>query len=150
AAERAGWETRLSPKPSDSAQVATGRGIALVQRPGAQGRPNTYVAMVAEVTVDRSSGAVALKRAVIADGCGRIINPDGLRNQIEGNIIQTTSRALKEELTFDPANVTSTDWENYPILTFKDVPQIDMVLIDRPDLPASGAGEPSSCPVTGA
>ncbi len=151
AAERAGWDTRPGPKPADGARIATGRGIAVVQRPAAPApAPQTLVAMVAEVTVDRETGAVALKRAVVAHDCGLIINPDGLRNQIEGNVIQTTSRTLKEEVTFDSGNITSLDWESYPILTFKEVPQIDIVLIDRPDLPASGAGEPSACPVTAA
>jgi len=150
AVQRAGWDTRVSPKARDSDSVASGRGVALVQRPGAPGRPNTYVAMVADVDVDRESGSVVVKRAVVAHDCGLIINPDGLRNQIEGNIVQTLSRTMKEELKFDRANVTSVDWEAYPILTFKEVPQIDIVLIDRPDQPASGAGEPSSCPVTAA
>src|SRR5207253_5538835 len=128
--------SRPSPKPQDSATVATGHGVAVVQR----GR--TRVAMIAEVEVNRETGAIAFKRAVVAHDCGLIINPDGLRNQIEGNIIQTASRALKEELAFDASNVTSLDWATYPILTFKEIPQIDIVLIDRPDIPASGAGEP--------
>jgi nicotinate dehydrogenase subunit B len=149
-AERAGWETRISPKAPDSARVATGRGLALIQRPGTPDRPNTYVAMTADVEVDRESGAVSVKRIVVAHDCGLIINPDGLRNQIEGNVIQTLSRTLKEELKFDQQNVTSIDWDRYPILTFKEVPQIDIVLIDRPSLPASGAGEPAACPVTAA
>jgi nicotinate dehydrogenase subunit B len=148
AVERAGWDTRTSPKAPGTARVATGRGIALIQRPGTPDRPNTYVAMTADVEVDRESGAVTVKRIVVAHDCGLIINPDGLRNQIEGNIVQTLSRALKEELKFDQRNVTSIDWDAYPILSFKEVPEIDIVLINRSDLPASGAGEPASCPVT--
>jgi CO/xanthine dehydrogenase Mo-binding subunit len=148
--DRAGWDARPSPKPAPTGQIATGRGLALVQRPGAPDRPNTYVAMVAEIELNRDTGAVRVTKATVAHDCGLIINPDGLRNQIEGNVIQTLSRTLKEELQFDASNVTSIDWDHYPILTFKDVPQIDIVLLDRPDLPASGAGEPSSCPVTAA
>ena len=71
-------------------------------------------------------------RFYIAHDCGQIINPDGLRNQLEGNVIQTVSRTLKEELKFDRSTVTSLDWESYPILTFPEVPEI----VDRPDRPA--------------
>ena len=80
----------------------------------------------------------------MAHDCGLIINPDGLKNQIEGNVIQSLSRALKEEVRFDEAGVTSTDWQSYPILTFSEVPEVDVVLLNRPDQPATGAGEPST------
>jgi CO/xanthine dehydrogenase Mo-binding subunit len=73
-----------------------------------------------------------------------ILNPDGLRNQIEGNVLQALSRALYEEVTFDEAHITSVDWESYPILKFSDVPEVDVVLINRPDQPAVGAGEPAT------
>jgi nicotinate dehydrogenase subunit B len=150
AAERASWEARPSPKHDlGAARMATGRGIALVQRPGGSG-PNTFVAMVAEVEVDRQTGEVRVQRFVVAHDCGLIVNPDGVRNQVEGNIIQTTSRTLFEELEWDARNVTSVDWRSYPILTFANVPDIDIVLIDRPELPASGVGEPASCPVAAA
>ena len=76
--------------------------------------------------------------------CGLIINPDGLKNQIEGNVIQSLSRALKEEVTFDSAQVTSVDWQSYPILTFSEMPEIEIVLINRLDQPAVGAGEPAT------
>jgi CO/xanthine dehydrogenase Mo-binding subunit len=82
-------------------------------------------------------------RVVIAQDCGLIINPDGVKNQIEGNVIQSLSRALKEEVKFDEYRVTSIDWETYPILKFSEVPEIDIVLIDRPDQPSLGAGEPA-------
>ncbi|HZT09160.1 MAG TPA: molybdopterin cofactor-binding domain-containing protein [Chloroflexota bacterium] len=143
AAERARWEPRSVPQANVDG-TARGRGVALALR----GR--TYVAMIADVRVDRSSGAVRVERATVAHDCGQIINPDGVRNQIEGNVIQTTSRALKEELHFDQANVTSVDWVSYPILTFSEVPDVDIVLIDHPELPPSGVGEPASCPVTAA
>ncbi|MGA9755524.1 MAG: hypothetical protein WBV23_10325, partial [Desulfobaccales bacterium] len=73
-----------------------------------------------------------------------IINPDGLKNQIEGNTIQSLSRALKEEVQFDELRIKSVDWDTYPILTFSEVPEVEIVLINRPDLPAVGAGEPST------
>jgi nicotinate dehydrogenase subunit B len=73
-----------------------------------------------------------------------IINPDGVKNQIEGNVIQSLSRALKEEVQFDEMRITSVDWGTYPILTFSEVPEIEIVLMDRPDQPALGAGEPAT------
>jgi CO/xanthine dehydrogenase Mo-binding subunit len=142
AAERAGWEARPSPRhDGGETSPAEGRGIALVQRSG------TYVAMVVEVAVDVQNGAVRLQRAVVAHDCGLIINPDGVVNQVEGNVIQTASRVLKEEARFDRSNVTSVDWASYPILTFAEVPEIEVVLIDRPDVAATGSGEAASCPV---
>ncbi len=74
---------------------------------------------MAEVEVNRKTGEIAVKKFYVAHDCGQIINPDGLRNQIDGNVIQTVSRTLKEELTFDRSKVTSLDWASYPILTFR-------------------------------
>lgn len=102
------------------------------------------VTSIARVQVDTGSGAVRVKRIVVAHDCGLIINPDGLKNQIEGNTIQSLSRALKEEVQFDEMHIKSIDWDTYPILTFSEVPQVEIVLINRPDLPAVGAGEPST------
>lgn len=82
----------------------------------------------------------------VAHDCGLIVNPDGLTNQIEGNVIQGISRALKEEVTHDCHAVTSLDWSSYPILTFPEVPAIVVSLIDRPHEPAWGAGEVALCP----
>ena len=85
-----------------------------------------------------------------AHDCGLIINPDGLKNQIEGNVIQGISRALKEEVSFDQTQVTSLNWATYPILTFAEVPTIELALINRPEEPPWGAGEPAICPVAAA
>ncbi len=90
-----------------------------------------------------ATGVVRVPRVVIAHDCGLIINPDGVKNQIEGNVIQSLSRALKEEVKFDEYRVTSIDWETYPILKFSEVPEIDIVLLNRPEQPALGAGEPA-------
>ena len=76
--------------------------------------------------------------------CGQIINPDGLKNQIEGNVVQTVSRTLVEELKFNRSTVTSIDWVSYPILTFPNVPEVIIELIDRPNEKPWGAGEPSA------
>ena len=102
------------------------------------------VACIAHVQVDTASGAVRVKRMVVAHDCGLIINPDGLKNQIEGNVIQSLSRTLKEEVMFDEWRIKSVDWDSYPILTFSEVPEVEIVLINRPDQPALGAGEPAT------
>ncbi|MBV8638505.1 MAG: xanthine dehydrogenase family protein molybdopterin-binding subunit, partial [Candidatus Eremiobacteraeota bacterium] len=104
----------------------------------------TYVAAIADVVVDRSSGKVRVEKVSIAHDCGQIINPDGVKNQIEGNVIQTVSRTLLEELKFSRSAVTSLDWGTYPILRFPDVPDVAIDLIDRPDEPPWGAGEPTA------
>ena len=105
---------------------------------------------MAEVEVDPSNGNVRVTRVVVGHDCGLIINPDGLNNQIEGNVIQGIGRALKEEVTWDDHQVTSLDWSGYRILTFAEVPAIETVLIDRPEEDALGAGEPAICPVVAA
>ncbi|HET6595783.1 MAG TPA: molybdopterin cofactor-binding domain-containing protein [Anaerolineales bacterium] len=139
AAEKADWESRPSPRTSESA-LADGRGVAFARYENDQ----AIVACVAEVQVERDTGVVRVKRLVVAHDCGLIINPDGVRNQIEGNLIQSLSRALKEEVEFDETRITSVDWGTYPILTFSEVPAIEILLIDRPDQPALGAGEPAT------
>ncbi len=139
AARKANWESRPSPR-KDTQQVAEGRGVAFARYENDQ----AIVACIAEVQVERASGIVRVKRIVVAHDCGLIINPDGVRNQIEGNVIQSLSRALKEEVKFDQMRITSIDWETYPILTFSETPEIEIVLINRPDQPAVGAGEPST------
>jgi len=106
---------------------------------------------VAEVEVHPSTGQVWAKRFVVAHDCGLIINPDGLKRTIEGNIIQALSRALREEVQFDRNNVTSIDWNTYPIALTTDAPEaIDVVLINRPEVAPTGAGEPSTRQVAAA
>jgi CO/xanthine dehydrogenase Mo-binding subunit len=140
AAQKAGWDTRPSPKkPASSGDIATGRGIGLSTRNG------TYVGTVAEVEVNRKTGAVRVTRFVCAHDCGLIINPEALRTTIEANLMQSLGRTLKEEVTFDRSNVTSVDWITYPVTRASDVPErVEVVLINHPELPSSGAGEPSS------
>jgi nicotinate dehydrogenase subunit B len=139
-AERAGWQRRPSPGQPPRAGMVTGRGIAFSQYENTE----AYVAAIAEVTVDTALGLVRVERIVIAHDCGLVINPDGVRNQVEGNVLQSLSRALKEEVCFDETRIKSVDWLTYPILTFSEVPAIEVILINRPDLPALGAGEPAS------
>jgi CO/xanthine dehydrogenase Mo-binding subunit len=140
------WEKRPSPKRGASGDVLTGRGVSYVKYE----LYRTYVAAIAEVEVKRSTGAIRVTRFFVAHDCGQIINPDGLKNQIEGNIIQTVSRTLIEDLKFDRSAVTSVDWATYPILTFPEVPEIIMELIDRPNEKPWGAGEPSAAVVPSA
>jgi CO/xanthine dehydrogenase Mo-binding subunit len=97
-----------------------------------------------------SSGNIQVRRATCAHDCGLIVNPDGLRNQVEGCIVQTLSRALHEEVTFDRSHVTSIDWVTYPILRFPEAPALDVILIDRPNEPLLGAGEAATAPVAAA
>jgi len=144
ATKKAGWQERPSPATASSRSKATGRGVAL------SSRANTICSAVAEVEVDKSSGNVTVKRVTMSHDCGLIINPDGLKNQIEGNVIQGTSRALLEEVTFDANGITSLDWKSYPIIRFPDVPEVEIVLINRPEMPALGGGEPSSAPLAAA
>jgi len=146
AAQRARWQPRPSPKRRDSGARATGRGVSYVKYENAR----TYVAAISEVEVDRRSGAIRVARVIVAQDCGQIINPDGVRNQIEGNVIQTVSRTLKEELKWDRSRVTSLDWRTYPILTFPEVPDVEIELIDRPTEPPWGVGEPSAAVIPSA
>jgi len=141
-AERAGWDRRASPKANGgTGDIVTGRGVAFGTRRG------TYVATVAEVEVNRRTGAVRVRRLVCAHDCGLIINPDGLRGTIEANLIQSMSRSLKEEVMFNRDTVTSVDWQTYPVARSLDIPeQVDIVLLNHPELPAAGAGEPASRP----
>ena len=147
-AKRANWQPRPAPAPTpaptSTGNIARGRGVAV------SARSNSVVAVIAEVEVEKSTGDVTVKRVVVAHDCGLIINPDGLKNQIEGNVIQGTSRALLEEVRFDSTGIKSLDWSSYPILRYEKIPQIDIELIDRPEMPALGGGEPSIGPVPAA
>lgn len=144
-ARLAGWERQGAPGQGGGA-IAAGRGLAYVKYELVR----TYVGAVADVEVDRQTGAIRVKRFFVVQDCGQIINPDGVRNQIEGNVVQTVSRTLKERVTFDRSRVTSLDWESYPILTFPEVPEVHIDLIDRPEEKPWGAGEPSAAVIPAA
>jgi nicotinate dehydrogenase subunit B len=109
-----------------------------------------YVAMAMEVAVEPATGVIHVRRVTCAHDCGLIINPDALRNQVEGLIVQTLSRTLHEEVRFDRSRVTSVDWMTYPILRLSELPAIEVALINRPELPLLGAGEAAAAPVGGA
>jgi CO/xanthine dehydrogenase Mo-binding subunit len=144
AAKQAPWKERPSPAPASAGPKVTGRGVAVANR------ANTITAAVAEVEVDKTTGKVTVKKVTLAHDCGLIVNPDGLKNQIEGNIIQGVSRTLLEQVQFDATGIKNLDWASHPIITFADIPAIDIVLINRPEMGPLGGGEPSISPVPGA
>jgi CO/xanthine dehydrogenase Mo-binding subunit len=139
-AQKAAWA------PGAKSDGTHGRGLAFCRYETTK----SWVALVADISVDRNSGDVRVLRVACAVDAGQIINPDGLKNQIEGGIIQGTSWTLKEQVKFDRQQITSRDWAGYPILTFEEVPEVDVVLIDHPELPPLGAGEASQGPISAA
>jgi nicotinate dehydrogenase subunit B len=141
AAEKADWG---KDKPAD--RESFGRAVAFARYKNRAG----YVAVVVELTVDRTSGHIQLERAVIAADSGQIVNPDGLSNQLEGGFVQAASMTLREQVKWDREIVTSVDWESYPILRFADAPVMETVLINRPGGPFLGSGEMSTGPTPAA
>jgi nicotinate dehydrogenase subunit B len=139
------WQPR-GLRPRDSGPSLRGRGVSYAKYELVR----TYVGIVADVTVDRRTGAVRVDRLFVVHDCGQIINPDGLRNQIEGNVVQTVSRTLIEQLTFSRSAVTSLNWGSYPILEFPEVPEVLIELINRPSEVPWGAGEPTTSVVPSA
>jgi CO/xanthine dehydrogenase Mo-binding subunit len=135
AADAAGW--------GSGTPDGTGRGIGLARYKGR----GAYCAVVAEVAAETG---IRVRRLTIAVDVGRVINPEGVRMQLEGGAIQATSWTLKERVRFDRRRITSEDWESYPILRFSEVPEVTVHLLDRPDLPAVGAGEAAQGPTSGA
>lgn len=137
-AEKARWTGRPNPN-RGKGDVMVGRGLSYTERNG------SIVAVIAEVEVERSTGRVWGRKFWCAHDCGQIINPGSMQNVIEGNIVQALSRTLFEEVRFSRDRVLSADWDTYPILEMKDAPEsVEVVLIDRPELPPTGAGEPST------
>lgn len=145
-ARLANWQTRPSPQRDRSGDILRGRGVTYVKYELVR----TYVAAVAEVEVNRRSGEIRVTRFFCTHDCGQMINPDGVKAQVEGNIIHTLSRTLKEELTFDRGTVTSRDWASYQVITFPEVPEMVIELIDRPTERPWGAGEPAAAIVPSA
>jgi CO/xanthine dehydrogenase Mo-binding subunit len=141
AAKAANWEQRPSPRPNrQRTGKVTGRGVSCVCYEG----DNGYVAMVAEVAVDQDTGRIQVTRLVVAQDCGPISNPDGMRNQIEGGALQGMSRALGEEVTWDDRKITSIDWRSYRTLPLGFAPPVvDIVLLNQTDVEACGSGETS-------
>ena len=152
AAEKYGWQPRPGPNPNrGTGDILTGRGVAYAYR------NQTVIAQIAEVEVNRKTGRVWVKRAVVGHDCGLVINPEALRRTIDGATQHGISRAIYEEVAFDTEKVLSRDWVTHPTLTHMDAPaQIDVVLVNgdpnpnRPDLPHYGAGEAAMKPMIAA
>jgi CO/xanthine dehydrogenase Mo-binding subunit len=151
AAEKYGWDPRPSPKPRDTGDILTGRGVAYAFR------GQTIAAEIAEVEVNRKTGHVWVKRLVCAHDCGLVVNPEALRHTVECAMLHSVSRTLHEEVQFDTEKVIGVDWNSSPTLTHADAPaRIDVVLVNgdpnphRPDLPPYGAGETACKPMLAA
>jgi CO/xanthine dehydrogenase Mo-binding subunit len=147
AAKAAGWQPRVSGTAvKRSSNILTGRGIAFAER------GPTVIAIVAEVEVNRKTGKVWLRRAVVGADAGLVINPEGFKLVMEGNIVHTASRTLKEELRFSPSKVDSVSWETYPIMNASEVPErIDVVMVNNaPGFAPGAAGEPPTRPTPAA
>jgi CO/xanthine dehydrogenase Mo-binding subunit len=140
AAEKFGW-TSWQPKPG------RGRGFAFARYKNHA----CYVALAVEVEVSRDTGAVRLVRANVGIDSGEIINPDGIRNQTEGGVLQSASWTLYEGVTFDRTRITSVDWQTYPIMRFGGVPDsVEVDIIPRPGEPFLGTGEGTQGPTSAA
>jgi nicotinate dehydrogenase subunit B len=150
-AGKANWQPRnvaLKEDNDPDSEIARGRGFAYARYVHSKfpGFGAAWAAWVADVEVNRKSGEMAVTRVVVGQDTGTMVNPDGVRHQIHGNVIQATSRALKERVTFGENAVTSQEWGAYPILTFREVPVIEVVMMPRHGEPPMGTGESASLP----
>ena len=139
-AEDAQWNIDASSKTNK------GRGVAFARYKNTA----SYLAIIVIVQVDQSSGQVHVEQVYAAVDAGQVINPDGLRNQIEGGIVQSISWALHEKVTFNDHEITSRDWASYPILTFSEVPDVSVQILDRPQEKTLGVGEAAQGPTVAA
>lgn len=148
-ARRAEWEPQTThPSPDPAQKLLHGRGVAyaLYVHGPFPGKPAAWSAWVADVCVDRQTGQIELTRVVVGQDSGMMINPAGVQHQIHGNIIQSISRTLREEVTFDGNGVASKDWGGYPLISFPEVPEIDVLMLEQQDKPPLGVGESASVP----
>lgn len=149
-AKRAGWQAGASGsrgKPDEDGMLH-GRGVAYARYVHSKfpGFGAAWAAWVIDLCVDAATGRIRVTRIVVGQDTGMIVNPDGVRHQIHGNVNQTLSRCLLEKVDFDAAGVASREWGGYPIIGFKDLPDIDVLLMPRQDEPPMGAGESASVP----
>jgi nicotinate dehydrogenase subunit B len=148
-AKRADWSPRpVWKQPVAEGDIVRGRGFAyaLYVHGPFPGKPAAWSAWIADVAVNKATGDVSVTRVVAGQDSGLMINPDGVRHQIQGNVIQSTGRALMEEVSFDRNSVTSREWGAYPIIKFPDIPKIDVLMLPRQDQPPMGVGESASVP----
>lgn len=148
-AERAGWKPRpVREDKQAEGDIVRGRGFAyaLYVHSKFPGYGAAWSAWIADVAVNKATGDVSVTRVVAGQDSGLMINPDGVRHQIHGNVIQSTSRALMEEVSFDRTSVTAREWGAYPIIKFPELPKIDVLMLPRQDQPPLGVGESASVP----
>ncbi|VVP02364.1 Nicotinate dehydrogenase subunit B [Pseudomonas fluorescens] len=148
-AARAEWTPRTQPMQiPEQDNILRGRGFAYARYIHSKfpGFGAAWAAWVADVAVDKRSGEVSVTRVVIGHDAGMMINPAGVQHQIHGNVIQSTSRVLKERVTFEESAVASKEWGGYPILTFPQVPEIDVLMMPRQNEAPMGAGESAAVP----
>jgi nicotinate dehydrogenase subunit B len=148
-AKRADWTPRpVRQEPVAEGDIVRGRGFAyaLYVHSKFPGYGAAWSAWITDVAVNKATGDVSVTRVVAGQDSGLMINPDGVRHQIHGNVIQSTSRALMEEVSFDRASVVSREWGAYPIIKFPDIPKIDVLMLPRQDQPPLGVGESASVP----
>ena len=148
-AERAGWTPRpVRKEPEADGDILRGRGFAyaLYVHSKFPGYGAAWSAWIADVAVNKATGDVSVTRVVAGQDSGLMINPEGVRHQIEGNVIQSTSRALMEEVSFERGAVTAREWGAYPIIKFPELPKIDVLMLPRQDQPPLGVGESASVP----
>ncbi|WP_249975540.1 xanthine dehydrogenase family protein molybdopterin-binding subunit [Vreelandella olivaria] len=148
-AERANWQPRVACSfPQDAADWLYGRGFAYAQYVHSKfpGFGAALAAWVVELKVHRGSGKIVIERVLVGQDAGLMVNPSGVRHQVHGNIIQTLGRTLKERVTFEDGLPTSREWGGYPLLRFSELPDIQLMLLDRPDQPPLGVGESTSLP----
>ncbi|MCP4563594.1 MAG: molybdopterin-dependent oxidoreductase [Bosea sp.] len=148
-AERANWQSHVGPRMEQDGDIMRGRGFAQARYVHGSwpGVGAAWAAWVADVAVNRTTGEVTVSRVTVGQDTGMMVNPAGVTHQIHGNVLQSTSRVLREEVTFSQTTaVASRDWGSYPVLTFPELPAIDVMLMDRQHLPPMGAGESASVP----
>ncbi|MER0240166.1 molybdopterin cofactor-binding domain-containing protein [Fulvimarina sp. MAC8] len=151
-AEEGGWEPRTAPRRRREGRMAYGQGFAYATYvhgtfPGTAAAAATWIC---DVAVDMETGEVQLTRVFVGQDQGLVINPDGVRHQIHGNVNQTASRVLKEEVSFEEITVTPSSWATYPLATFEEVPRIETMLVERAEDPALGVGESAAVPAAAA
>jgi CO/xanthine dehydrogenase Mo-binding subunit len=138
------WEPKVAASRLDSGNVVRGRGIAIA------GYARSFAGVVADVEVNKKTGKIVARHMYASQDAGLVVNPAFVENQMEGNLVQATSRALIEEVVTSKKRVTSLDWASYPIIRFKEHPNVSTVIVDRPDIASTGSGEPPTAPTAAA
>jgi CO/xanthine dehydrogenase Mo-binding subunit len=143
-AKMARWQPKVAASRVGSGNVVSGRGVAI------GGFAASAAAVVADVEVNRKTGKIVARHMYASQDAGLVVNPAFVENQMEGNLVQATSRALIEEVVTSKKRVTSLDWASYPILRFRDHPNVSTVLVTRPEIASTGSGEPPTAPTAAA